>query len=638
MDDEDLGYEDVHAVHIDRGNQGFGFNIKGTTATGGNMFAINGRLYPPLQYISHVDVGGAGWNAGLRCWDRILSVNKEDMKGAAHSDVVQAIIRGGNSLDMVVMSVDDDEAARLQRAEDSMNRNSKKGKGKAPPIAVNDYNNVPNSNGKGTFTVFNIFTHGEYRTSKRYSELAAFHKELKARFRWNTFPPFPPKKMNGLLSSTLSPGELEERRHGLEVYLQKVFNVDDIRDSDNFTKFLKPSTYVPPKIKRERENNRKREEANLKKKQEREKNKNTKPATTFSASKSKVEENAAKEPSAPKYSEKEEEKEKKKEKESQPQKTPTKLNQTKKQSSNLFDFDDESVSVPQKKIQEEVEDVSIQQKNEEPVEAPATVEIFKVLLPTDRLVEVEMDADVVASDLLKTVLDEAALTGFSRNIFRLFEAVGEDKAKSVRPKEEFFARLVGDDEVAHEIKGHLLLRRWLFTKSQEVHAQTCGVAVEFLLKQTLADIEHNKLFCGPKKKKKLATLEHQEDIDPTQVLAYTRKLHMYGGIKFPPCVNKDAEEKVVVTVAGDRVVIQKVDDNGEPSTAEDGITLIEVSGLKKVKRRDDLLALRAEDSEGEVVTIRLHSQHAAYLETCMKRALEESKWVAGVKAEMNFFQ
>lgn len=53
----ELGYDDVEKVHIERGNQGFGFNIKGPTQAGGTLQAINGRLYPPLQYISHVDEG-----------------------------------------------------------------------------------------------------------------------------------------------------------------------------------------------------------------------------------------------------------------------------------------------------------------------------------------------------------------------------------------------------------------------------------------------------------------------------------------------------------------------------------------------------------------------------------------------------
>ena len=57
-DDEEIVDDPLaHTVFIDRGNSGFGFNIKGTTQYGGAMQAINGRLYPPLQYVSVVDPG-----------------------------------------------------------------------------------------------------------------------------------------------------------------------------------------------------------------------------------------------------------------------------------------------------------------------------------------------------------------------------------------------------------------------------------------------------------------------------------------------------------------------------------------------------------------------------------------------------
>ena len=55
---EELGHHEfIKKIHIERGRNGFGFNIKGTTASGGQHQAINGLLLPPLQYISHVDKG-----------------------------------------------------------------------------------------------------------------------------------------------------------------------------------------------------------------------------------------------------------------------------------------------------------------------------------------------------------------------------------------------------------------------------------------------------------------------------------------------------------------------------------------------------------------------------------------------------
>lgn len=68
-------------------------------------------------------------------------------------------------------------------------------------VSIRDYHSLEQA--KGSYTVFNIYVRGEYCTSRRYSELANFYKRLKARFPWNKFPPFPGKKMNGLMSSTL---------------------------------------------------------------------------------------------------------------------------------------------------------------------------------------------------------------------------------------------------------------------------------------------------------------------------------------------------------------------------------------------------------------------------------------------------
>ena len=53
---EPLG-DDEYMADIHRGSTGFGFNIKGTVQEGGVMQAINGRLFPPLQYVSFVDKG-----------------------------------------------------------------------------------------------------------------------------------------------------------------------------------------------------------------------------------------------------------------------------------------------------------------------------------------------------------------------------------------------------------------------------------------------------------------------------------------------------------------------------------------------------------------------------------------------------
>lgn len=61
-------------VHIKKGSRGFGFNVRGQVAEGGQLRSINGQLYPPLQMISAVLEDGPADKAGVLVGDRILMV------------------------------------------------------------------------------------------------------------------------------------------------------------------------------------------------------------------------------------------------------------------------------------------------------------------------------------------------------------------------------------------------------------------------------------------------------------------------------------------------------------------------------------------------------------------------------------
>jgi len=61
-------------VTIKKGPRGFGFNVRGQVAEGGQLRSINGVLYPPLQMISAVLEQGPADTAGVRVGDRILMV------------------------------------------------------------------------------------------------------------------------------------------------------------------------------------------------------------------------------------------------------------------------------------------------------------------------------------------------------------------------------------------------------------------------------------------------------------------------------------------------------------------------------------------------------------------------------------
>jgi len=62
------------AVCIRKTDTGFGFNVRGQVSEGGQLSAIHGELYAPLQHVSAVLVDGAAAKAGVRKGDRILEV------------------------------------------------------------------------------------------------------------------------------------------------------------------------------------------------------------------------------------------------------------------------------------------------------------------------------------------------------------------------------------------------------------------------------------------------------------------------------------------------------------------------------------------------------------------------------------
>lgn len=66
------------------------------------MKSIGGKLYGPLQHVSAVLQGGAAEKVGVRPGDRIIEVNGNRVEGATHSQVVNLIRQGGDSLSLTV--------------------------------------------------------------------------------------------------------------------------------------------------------------------------------------------------------------------------------------------------------------------------------------------------------------------------------------------------------------------------------------------------------------------------------------------------------------------------------------------------------------------------------------------------------
>lgn len=225
-----------HVVTIHKTETGFGFNVRGQVSEGGNLKSINGELYAPLQHISAVLPGGAAEVAGVFRGDRILEVNGVNVEGATHKQVVDLIKSGGDSLTLAVISLPASEVDRLEPPETAgcpvqyVDYSEKR----SLPITVPDYRHVQEAGEK--FVVFNVFMAGRHLCSRRYREFVDLHNCLKREFVGFNFPRLP-----GKWPFALSEQQLDSRRRGLEIYLERVCAVRVIAESEIIQDFLTES-------------------------------------------------------------------------------------------------------------------------------------------------------------------------------------------------------------------------------------------------------------------------------------------------------------------------------------------------------------------------------------------------------------
>ncbi|CAL4066433.1 unnamed protein product, partial [Meganyctiphanes norvegica] len=90
--------------------------------------------------------------------------------------------------------------------------------------------------GSEKFVVFNIYMAGRHLCARRYREFSNLHNNLKREFMDFNFP-----KLPGKWPFSLSEQQLDGRRRGLELYLEKVCAVRVIAESDIMQDFLNDS-------------------------------------------------------------------------------------------------------------------------------------------------------------------------------------------------------------------------------------------------------------------------------------------------------------------------------------------------------------------------------------------------------------
>ena len=70
----DARNETPRTITIKRSADGYGFNIRGQMYEGGQIKAIHGKLYAPLQYVSAVTRESLAEQGGLRVGDMIIEM------------------------------------------------------------------------------------------------------------------------------------------------------------------------------------------------------------------------------------------------------------------------------------------------------------------------------------------------------------------------------------------------------------------------------------------------------------------------------------------------------------------------------------------------------------------------------------
>ncbi|CAF0761201.1 unnamed protein product [Didymodactylos carnosus] len=219
-------------IIVRKKDSGFGFNVRGQVCEGGSVKSIGGTLYGPLQHVSAVADKGSAEKAGLSVGDKILEVNGVDVEGFAHKQVVDLIKKSGDQLTLVVIASTSEELhTNIISGDDSSGSSNDYSERRSLAITIPDYSILETRDEK--YCVFNIHIAGRHLCSRRYREFASLHNNLKNDFSDFNFPPLPKK-----WPFKLSEQQLDARRRGLEVYIEKICSVKVIGDSELVQNFL----------------------------------------------------------------------------------------------------------------------------------------------------------------------------------------------------------------------------------------------------------------------------------------------------------------------------------------------------------------------------------------------------------------
>jgi sorting nexin-27 len=156
-----------------------------------------------------------------------------------HQSVVQLIRKSGNQVKIVVLSVSDEEARRLEPDTNTSSLGMDYYERRSVPVTVPTSKKMTDESGK-EYVAFSIFMAGREIATRRYREFDALSTNLKRQFSDFIFPKLPGKR-----PFTLSDAQVDGRRRGLEDYLEKVCSAKVIFESDLMQDFLQLKSQNP---------------------------------------------------------------------------------------------------------------------------------------------------------------------------------------------------------------------------------------------------------------------------------------------------------------------------------------------------------------------------------------------------------
>ncbi|KAI6652023.1 Sorting nexin-27-like [Oopsacas minuta] len=223
--------QSIRNVTITKTSRGFGFNLRGQVAEGGQLRSIGGELYGPMQHISYVLQGGPADLAGVKEGDRILEVNGQSAQAVTHVKVVQMIQKNPEQVSLVLISVSKEEANKLDADFIHPPTSIEISERKHINVSIPEWRKIF-SNGE-SYIAYNIYISGMFIISRRFSEFYTLNASLKAFFNNYKFPKLPKKWPIHLTDS-----QIEDRRFGLEHYLSNICSSNSVFSSDLVQSFL----------------------------------------------------------------------------------------------------------------------------------------------------------------------------------------------------------------------------------------------------------------------------------------------------------------------------------------------------------------------------------------------------------------